>query len=555
MGSTFSGFNIATSGLFVSQRAMSVTAHNIANANTEGYSRQRLDMTASRPQLLPGAQGTLGTGVDSNAVNQIRDEFLDFKLRGETSLSGEWAQKEDVLSTIEAVLNEPSDSGISMVVDQFYSALQELNKNPESLTTRALVRQRGIAFAKTMNQMATSLQKMQSDLDFELQSVTSEINGYAKQIAALNRTIYAQEIDGAKANDIRDQRNTLLDKMSELTSINYFEDDMGRFFVTVAGNPIVAHYDYDQLKLTERADADKLHPDDAFKLNDLSWESGSTFSGKGGKLQGLIDMRDNISGADKGIPYYIDKLNEFTDTLASELNRIHSGGYGLKGTTGTDFFTVNSQTTAEYEQSLKTTGLNGGPALDVTSDVTAGTSTAFTEEENQVIILKNIGKILDNNPSYANKSIKYISSGQYILTDRIRATEISISSDIDNDLSSIAASQTLAGLPGDGANALNMASSRSNVNLYKWGSPDDFVKSLVSNLAVDTQEAIRAKTNQEILIGQVENKRQSVMGVSMDEEMSEMLKFQHAYNASARMITTIDGMLDTLINRVGLVGR
>jgi len=555
MGSTFTGFGIATSGLFVSQRAMSVTAHNIANANTEGFSRQRLDMTASRPEMLPGTQGTLGTGVDSNAVKQIRDEFLDFKLRGETTLSGEWSQKQGVLQDIEAVLNEPSDSGISTVVDQFYSALQELSKNPESLTTRALVRQRGIAFAKTMNQMSTSLQKMQSDLDFELESVTSEINGYAQQIAILNRTIYAQEIDGTKANDIRDQRNTLLDKLSELTSINYYEDDKGRFYVTVAGNPIVAHYEYDQIKLTERTDANKLNPDDALKLNDLSWESGSTFSGKGGKLQGLIDMRDNISGSDKGIPYYIDKLNEFTDTLASELNRIHSTGYGLKGLTSIGFFTVNGQSTAEFEQALKTTGLNGGPGLDVTSDVNAGTSASLTEEENQKIILQNIGKILDNNPAYANKSIKYISTGQYLLTDRIRATDITISDDVDSDLSNIAASKTLAGLPGNGANALTLAASRSNVYLYKWGSPDDFVKSLISNLAVDTQEAIRATSNQETLIGQVENKRQSIMGVSMDEEMSEMLKFQHSYNASARMITTIDGMLDTLINRVGLVGR
>jgi len=555
MGSTFTGFGIATSGLFVSQRAMSVTAHNIANANTEGFSRQRLDMTASRPEMLPGTQGTLGTGVDSNAVKQIRDEFLDFKLRGETTLSGEWIQKEDVLKNIEAILNEPSDSGISNVVDQFYSALQELSKNPESLTTRALVRQRGIAFAKTMNQMSESLQKMQSDLDFELQSVTSEINGYAKQIAILNRTIYAQEIDGTKANDIRDQRNTLLDKMSELTNINYFEDDKGRFFVTIGGNPIVAHYEYDQIELTERTDANKLNPDDALKLNDLSWESGSTFSGKSGKLQGLMDMRDNISGSDKGIPYYMDKLNEFTDVLASELNRIHSTGYGLKGATGIDFFTVKNQTTAEFEQSLINTGLNEGPALDVTKDVTSGTNTTFTEEENQKIILQNISKILENNPAYANKSIKYISTGQYLLTDRIKATEITISEDVDKDLSAVAASKTLAGLPGNGANALALAASRSNVYLYTWGSPDDFVKSLVSNLAVDTQEAIRAKTNQETLIGQVENKRQSIMGVSMDEEMSEMLKFQHSYNASARMITTIDGMLDTLINRVGLVGR
>lgn len=270
-------------------------------------------------------------------------------------------------------------------------------------------------------------------------------------------------------------------------------------------------------------------------------------------------MRDNLSGDDKGVPYYVDKLNEFTDTLASELNRIQSGGFGLKGSTGIDFFTVDGMSTKDYEDALINTGLTmglvSGPALDVTKDVTAGTSPTKTEEENQVIILKNIGKILENNPAYANKAIKYISTGQYLLTDRMKAANITISKDIEEDLSDIAASDTLAGIPGDGANALDLASSRSNVNLYKWGSPDDFVKSLISNMAVDTQSATRAVENQQALIEQVETKRQSIMGVSLDEEMSEMVKFQHTYNASARMITTIDGMLDTLINNMGLVGR
>ncbi len=553
MSSTFFGFNIARSGLFASQRALNATAHNIANANTEGYSRQRLDTTASRPDILPGSNGTVGTGVDSNAIKQIRDQFLDFKLRGETTLFGEWTKKENVLSNIEAILNEPSESGISKVVDQFYSSLQELSKNPESLTTRALVRQRGIAFAKSVNQMATSLIKMQSDLNFEMKSVTDEINGYAKQIATLNRTIYSLELEGGKANDIRDQRNLLLDKLSGLTNINYFEDDMGRFFVNVSGNPLVAHYEYDQIKLTERTV--KANPDDPEKLNDISWESGSTFNGVGGSLEAIRDMRDNTEGMDKGIPYYIKKLNEFTDTLASELNRIQSSGFGLKGSTGINLFTVNNQTTAEYETAILTKGLNGGPALDVTTDVMAGT-TGLEEAEKQKKIVQNIGKILDNNPAYADKSIKFISStGQYVLSDRIKATAITVSKDIEGDLSKIAASATIAGLPGSGANALIMASSRSNIYLYDWGSPDDFVKSLVSNLAVDNQEAIRAKENQEFLIEQVTISRDSVMGVSMDEEMSEMMKFQHAYNASARMMTTIDEMLDQLINRVGLVGR
>ncbi len=552
MGSSFFGFNIARSGLFVSQRALNVTAHNIANANTEGYSRQRLDTHASRPDTLPAAQGMIGTGVDSEAIKQIRDEFLDFKYRGENTTLGEWAKREDVLKTIEAIFNEPSDSGIRETMDQFFSAIQELNKNPESLTTRALVRQRGIALTKNMNAMAETFKKLQRDIDFELQAVVSEINGYARQITDLNKTIYSQELDGSKANDLRDQRGVILDKLSELTNIDYYEDSMGRFFVTVSGNALVSHVNYDQIRLTQRIVP--LHEDDALLLNDVDWASGATFTGTSGKIKAILDLRDSAGGNEKGIPYYVDKLNEFIDTMANEINRVHMTGYDLKDETGFSFFTIDGLSSSAYEQAVRTQGLDGNPAVDVTDQVMNGTA-GLTGDSLDQKIRENIRGVLANNPNFAGKSVKYLSDGRYYVSDRIRAVEVTISSDIENDLDRLAAAQSPNATPGDGLNALAIGNVRSNVRLYDWGSPDDFVKSLVSNLGVDAQEASRMAGNQENMIMQVENKRQSIMGVSMDEEMSEMLKYQHAYNASARMLTTIDGILDTIINRLGLVGR
>lgn len=553
MGSSFFGFNIARSGLFASQRALSVTAHNIANANTPGYSRQRLDTVASRPDTLPAAQGTIGTGVDPVPIKQIRDAFLDFKYRGEKSVSGEWSKKEDVLKTIETVFNEPSESGIRTVMDEFFSAVQELNKTPESLTTRALVRQRGIALAANLNHMSDTLKKMQSDLDFELEAVVSEVNGYARQIVDLNKAIYLTELDGSKANDMRDQRNLLLDKISERVAIDYFEDSNGRFFVNVQGHNLVSHYEYDTLMLTERTA--KLNEDDSLKLQDISWTSGSTFDTTGGTVKAILDMRDNISGMEKGIPYYVDKLNEFADTIISELNKIQVEGYDLDGNKGVPLFTIDNMTASDYEAQLMATGLDNGPAIDVTSDVLSGVTASSTAEEKNTLIRNNIDAIIKNNPAFSAKSIKMLSDGRWYVTDRIKASEITISKDIENDLDKIAASSTKEGVPGNGENALKMADIRHNVELFAWGSPDDFVKSLVSNLGVDAKEAERITLNQESLLGQVETSRQSIMGVSLDEEMAEMLKFQHAYNASARMLTTLDGILDTVINRLGLVGR
>jgi flagellar hook-associated protein 1 FlgK len=552
MSSTFFGFNISRSGLFASQRALNVTSHNIANANTEGYTRQRLDIKQSTPMALSGGQGMLGTGVTTENITQIRDEFLDFKFRGENMTYGEWEVKAETLETIEAIFNEPSESGIRTVMDQFFSSLQELNTSPESLTVRALVRQRGIALAKNINHMAEQFKKLQSDIDFEIKTTVDQINGYSDQIRKLNELIYNAELDGSKANDLRDQRNLVLDKLSKLVNIDYYEDNQNRFHVLINGKSLVSHFRNNKLAYQQRTS--KLHPDDAENLSDLMWEDGSTFNPKSGKIKGLIDMRDNINGSDKGIPYYMERLNNFTDVLAEQLNRIHKTGYDLNANTGTNLFTINGMSTAEYENYLLTEGLEGGPAVDVTSFVLSGTSSSLTEEENNEIIRNNINSKLSE-PTYQGKTIKLLSNGRYVITDKISASELTISADVDGDLDKIAASISPEGVPGDGNNAKKMGSVRNDVSLYEWGSPDDYVKSLISNLGVDTQEAIRMKDNQTVLLHQVDINRQSISGVSLDEEMAEMVKFQHSFNANARMITAFDEMIDTIVNKLGLVGR
>lgn len=552
MGSTFSGLNISISGLFANQKALSVTSHNIANANTEGYTRQRVDMNAFRPDQLPGVQGTLGTGVDTDAVKQIRNSYLDYAFRAENSKYEEWMSREDVLTNIEGIFNEPSDSGISTVMDQYFSAVQELNKNPESLTTRALVRQRAIALTKSINNVYSRLSNLQKDTNFQMKVATSEINGYAREIAKLNKIIYESELEGGKANDVRDQRNLLLDKLSGLTEIQYYEDDNQRFHVSISGHELVNHYNYDELELVDRTT--KKNDVDVNGILDLQWKSGATFTTTSGKLKGIMEMRDNNSAENKGVPYYMEKLNEFTDTVMTEMNMIHSQGFDLDKETGINLFTINNMSTAEYNDYLKTSGLNGDVALEITSTINSGVLESDTYEEKMDKIHENMSAFKENNPEYKDKSIKLI-DGKFYVTDRIVASDISISKDVDMDLNKIAASESATEVPGDANNILRLADVRHNTKLFDWGSPDDFVKSLVSNLGVDNQEAQRVRENQETMIAQVTENKESVSGVSLDEEMANMVKFQQSYNANARMLTAIDGILETIINKLGLVGR
>jgi flagellar hook-associated protein FlgK len=550
MSAGFLGLNTALSGLFANQRSLGIVSHNIANANTEGYSRQVMNTKAYQPQVLPGGMGTLGVGVDVTAVKQIRDNYLDFKFRVETSVKSEWDARASVLTELEGIFNEPSDSSIAELMDQYYESLQSLQKNPENLTARTLVRQNTIALSEGTRRISTMLKDLQSDLNFQFQSAVGEVNSLADQIAKLNETIYKAELEGGIANDVRDQRNVLVDKLSELVNVDYYEDEQNRFYVLVGGQQLVAHYRSDTLQLVPREK--KLNPDDGDEIMDVQWANGNKLNVTSGKLLGLREVRDNITGDKKGIPYYVDKLNEFIDTFSSTFNEIHEGGYGLDGSTGNYMFTIKNMTTAEYKDYLINKGLNGLPATEITSSVLDGVS-ALPVDEQLDKINDNISKVLANNPDYKDKTVKLIDDKYYIV-DRMKASDITIAKDLE-DLNKFAAGTNLEDLPGDGTNILKLIETRHNVKLYEWGAPEDYIKSLVSNLGVDAAEANRVSTNQALLVNEYGTAKDSIMGVSLDEEMANMIKFQTAYNANARMVNVFDEMLDLVVNRLGTVGR
>jgi flagellar hook-associated protein 1 FlgK len=509
-----------------------------------------MNTKAYKPQVLVGGMGTLGVGVDVTAVKQIRDSYLDFKYRTEMSVKGEWDARASVLTELEGIFNEPSDSSIAELLDQYYESLQSLNKNPENLTARTLVRQNTIALSEGVQRISTMLKNLQADLNFQFKSAVGEVNSISDQIAKLNETIYKAELEGGIANDVRDQRNVLVDKLSELVKIDYYEDEQNRFYVLVGGQQLVAHYRSDTLKLVARED--KINPDDGDGIMDVEWSNGNFINLGAGKVKGLQEVRDNMTGDRKGIPYYVEKLNEFIETFTSTFNNLHEDGYGLDGSTGTYMFTIDNMTTAQYKDYLVNKGLNGLPADEITASVLSGVS-ALPENEREAKIKENINKILLNNPNYKDKSVKLI-DGKYYVVDRMKASQVTIAKDLE-DLNKFAAATRVEDLPGDGTNILKMIATRHDVKLYEWGAPEDFIKSLVSNLGVDAGEANRVSKNQALLVNEYSTARDSIMGVSLDEEMANMIKYQTAYNANARMVNVFDEMLDLVVNRLGIVGR
>ncbi|MDK2903477.1 MAG: flagellar hook-associated protein 1 [Clostridiales bacterium] len=495
MSSTFYGLQIGKSAINLQQQALNVTAHNIANAGTPGYTRQQVISEAIVPPSTLGmgyiyGRWQVGGGADIQEIRQLRDGYLDAQFRSESQLSGQWEVRRDMLQHLEGIFNEPSETGITTVVEQFFSSLEELSKNPESMSVRALVRERGITLADTVQHVYTQLESLQKQADQGVAITVQDINSHIEQIRDLNEQIFKYELGGTKANDLRDRRNLLVDELSKMIDITVNEDINGHFSIKMGDKELVNHFDMHTLDIEPRTDGEKLNDADVGGLLKIMWDGADiTADITGGQLKGYIDIRDGIGPAAVvgqneavGVPYYMSKWNEWAKAFVTEINEQHKAGYGLNDTTGKLFF-------------------ESADADDWT------------------------------------------------------AKDMRVSSDID-DLNNIAASGN-SGEPGNNTNALALLQLRDKTTgiFTENGSFEDYINSLISTLGVDSQQAIRMVDNEQALIGQIESKRQSISGVSLDEELTNMVKFQQSYNAAARVITAMDEMLDVLVNRVGIVGR
>ncbi|HAA89837.1 MAG TPA: flagellar hook-associated protein FlgK, partial [Peptococcaceae bacterium] len=244
MRSTFFGIELAKRGLQAQQRALDVTGHNVANANTPGFTRQEAVLATETPYPVPGLNmpwgaKQIGTGVEVAEIRRLRDSFIDLQVRHENKALGYWEARENALEKIEVILNEPSDSGLRSVLEAFWQSLEELSKNPESLAVRSVVRQRGLALTETFNHLDCQLRELQDDLDNSVRVKVNEVNSLGRQIADLNQQILKIEVTGARANDLRDRRDVLLDQLARIINIQAYEDDKGLAQVIIGGRPLV----------------------------------------------------------------------------------------------------------------------------------------------------------------------------------------------------------------------------------------------------------------------------------------------------------------------------
>ncbi|MCY8485442.1 flagellar hook-associated protein FlgK [Bacillus atrophaeus] len=507
MSSTFMGLETARRALSAQQAALSTTANNVANANTDGYTRQRvsLEATSSFPAVSKNAEkvaGQIGTGVEAKSVERIRDSFLDYQYRLQNNNSGYYDTRANALGQMEGVMNETDDSGLSSVLNSFWKSLQELTNNSNEDSARSVVSQKGQDVAGAFNHISESLTNVQSNLKTELDSSVLDVNSLLSQLNSLNQQIAQVEPSGNLPNGLYDQRDVLLDKLSSLVDIKVsYNKSGGNALASSEGTVSIEILDKNKQSLGTVLDGKdykatelKVNYDEetglakSVSIGDSEIQADSFSSN--GSLLGFIQSYGYVTadGEEKGIyPEMLSDLDNMALEFAKAFNEVHRNGLTASGEQGGDFFDFSSG--------------EANPVKGAAAKI----------------------KVTD--------SIKN-SKGQNIAF-------------------------SLSGEPNDNSNATKLASVLTgNITISgKKTTVLDYYASLIGELGIKTQEANRLAANTETQLNAADLNRQQMSAVSLDEEMTNMIQFQHAYNAAARMVTLQDEMLDKVINGMGAGGR
>ncbi|MCA1293996.1 flagellar hook-associated protein FlgK [Paenibacillus sp. alder61] len=522
MTSTFHGIETSKRALFVNTVSMQTLGHNIANANTEGYTRQRVNLREANPIWAMGMTksqqpGQLGTGVEYTSITRIRDSFLDTQFRRENQLLGSWEIQNASMTAIQNILNEPSGSGLSAVMDDFWNSWETLNRDPSLLSARVAVAGAASNMVDTLKHISEALTNLTNDLNNNIDKKVMEANNIVENIARLNVLIRDNESFGDNANDYRDQRDLLLDKLSTIVDVQYVEDENGMVSIISAGANVLEGENVTPLTAANAATATagqlhgytrSLQETDLIR-NQLNGLVGTMVTGEvkvtlsNGYIttNNMVALNDvtvdglGVIPAGQSIPAG-SKITSSMDVMVKGFNGLHQLGYTLTEptTSGIPFFTSASGN--------------------------------FTIDSIQV------------NPEILADTNKIAASSQYETVNGVNKV-IRGNSDVANALASMR--DAIFTFP----DALTSMSQ---------GSTDDYFRALTADLGIRASNTERNHQNEQTMTDNLQMQRQSVSGVSMDEELADMIRFQQAYNAAARNMTTVDEMLDRVINQMGRVG-
>ena len=603
--------------------AITTAGHNISNANTEGYSRQRVQLKEFDPLYKPDLEraeraGMIGQGMDSQSINRVRDELLDQRITEQQHSESYWETRSKYYTMIEQIYNEPDDVSIRSNMDKFWEGWQELSVHPESQAARQAVVTRGESLADSIKTKWEALMGVGNLINGDIEATVKQVNDYTRQIASLNAEIVRSRGMGDNPNDLLDRRDLLVDKLSKIINITSDMRDSDEFMVHLDGHVLV------QGGVARSFDLETVVDNNGY--DKLVWkDTGNEAVIKGGTLGALIELRD------VDIRSEVQSLNTMTMNFSDLVNDIHRNGYGANNVTGLDFFTQHSfveNVNGNYDRDgdgtldhsyifrfTGTTKLNpqeqiglegvmtlSGPGGNVqvayhpTDTVETvinrindsnGEVKAYLDRNNNLVLKGTTASAVEN-PDFV---IRHVEDSGFFLTgytgilqasgaagaydyaqaDAVQALAgaqfavspvlnpagyIEVNQALKNDVMSVAAAyKDNSGNvnAGDGRAAVEIAAIRNTkVMIGHERTFDDYFADSVTNVGLKGEQAENMHLSHSAVMEDLRSLRDSISGVNIDEELADIIKFQHGYNAAAKFVTVWDSLLDTIINRLGV---
>lgn len=623
MASTFAGIEIGKRSLMAHTQQISTAGHNISNADTEGYSRQRVQIKTMDPLYradLSRAEtpGQLGQGSCIESITRLRDELLDQRIVAQGNQESYWETREKYYSMIEDIYNEPDEISVRGNMDKYWQGWQELSMYPESQAARQAIVTRGESLAESIQQRFKSLSGVGSLINGDIEGSVRQVNDIAKQIASINSEIVKSKAVGDNPNDLMDRRDVLVEKLSKLANITSDNRDSDEFMVHLDGHILV------QGHLARGFDVEPVTDNSGYSK--VVWnDTGADAHISGGSLGALIELRD------VDIRNEIQSLNTMTMNFADLVNDVHRNAVGANNVTGIDFFSqqpfvtdasgnydrngdgtndssyvfrftgtnrLNPQEKVGLDGEMVLSGKNGNVtvpyhATDTIEEVIARINDSDGEvkaylDRNSRLVLKATTAANAENPDFVIRHVEdsglFLTGYSGILSmtgpegayDFARADAvsslrqdaqfavspvqnpaayISVNQEIKTDVLSVAAAYPVRGraLSGDGRAAVEIASIRNTyVMIGKDRTFDDYFANSVTNVGLKGEQAETNYLSQNAVMNDLRGLRDSISGVNIDEELADIIKFQHGYNAAAKFVSVMDSLLDTVIKRLGV---
>ncbi|MDQ1318118.1 MAG: Flagellar hook-associated protein 1 [Candidatus Poribacteria bacterium] len=458
--SLIGSLDIGKRAIMAQTQALNIAGENISNVNTPGYSRKRIEL-----------KNTIHTNQEEINIletRRIRDQFIDKHIRIENQSLGNWEMKSQQYNQIERVFIEPSENGINNMLGEFWNSWEDLASNPENLTSRNMVIQRGVALAQNFNRIDSQLKDIRETANGYIEDRIEQVNQKASQIAYINTQIKFIEASGGEASGLRDNRDLLTDELSKQVNLTSLERDNGCVSLFIGGRAIVDEEKFASINIGHQSI-------DGMVVTTIKWsDDQSNVNINGGEIAGLIEIRDNV------IPELNDKINQLAQTLINSVNKLHVTGYGLDGTSQRNFFV----------------GTNAGN-IKVNDDANTG---------------------VINHPERISTSANGQIGDNSIALQLARLSDIRVASDGSE-------------VP-DGVDAINIT---------------QFYNDTVNSLGSDIQLASAMTESAQMIVTDLEARREGVSGVSLDEESADLIKLQRAYESAAKYMAVINEMIGTLM--------